>query len=149
MTDLKPPLNSEETPEEPDSFDVFTKEAMRVAVVGSRDFPDLATVKDFVNLLPNGSVIVSGGARGVDTAAYEAALERGLGTKIYYADWEKHGKSAGFIRNQDIVKDADLVVLFWDEQSKGTEHTLALVKKWDKAYMLFVPGEKEEPNEVA
>ena len=46
---------------------------MRVAVVGSRSFPQLDNVRWFVNELPEGVIVVSGGAHGVDTAAAQAA----------------------------------------------------------------------------
>lgn len=55
-----------------------------VAIVGSRDFPDLYRVRHFVVRLTRkypGVHVVSGGARGVDQAAEHAALRCGL--KVY------------------------------------------------------------------
>jgi len=37
---------------------------MKIGVVGSRDYPDLEEVWNFVIALPDDTVIVSGGARG-------------------------------------------------------------------------------------
>lgn len=51
---------------------------MKIAVVGSRTFPDLTQVVDFVRELPLDAVVVSGGARGVDQAAEWAAKAREL-----------------------------------------------------------------------
>ena len=50
----------------------------RVAVVGSRAHPNLDIVHAYVRSLPPGTVVVSGGAEGVDRAAEEAAIECGL-----------------------------------------------------------------------
>lgn len=50
---------------------------MIVAVVGSRNFPNLMAVRRRVLLLPDDSLIVSGGARGVDATAEHAAREEG------------------------------------------------------------------------
>jgi predicted Rossmann fold nucleotide-binding protein DprA/Smf involved in DNA uptake len=41
----------------------------RVAIIGSRDYPDLERVRAYVRRLPTGTVFISGGARGVDSAA--------------------------------------------------------------------------------
>jgi hypothetical protein len=46
---------------------------MRVGIVGSRNYNPLAAVREFVERLPYRQTIVSGGARGVDRAAEDAA----------------------------------------------------------------------------
>lgn len=102
---------------------------MNVAIVGSRDYPDMAAVRSYVRTLPNGTTVVSGGARGVDSVAEAAARNGGLAVRIFEAQWDKHGRRAGFLRNQDIVAAADKVVAFWDGTSRGTEHTIVLALK--------------------
>ena len=52
--------------------------------------------------------------------------------KEHKPDWVKHGKSAGFVRNELIVSDADIVFAFWDGKSKGTAHDIQLAKKQNK-----------------
>ena len=111
---------------------------MRVAVIGSRDYQHLDVVKMYVNDLAEGVIVVSGGARGVDTAAHEAAKARGLTSKIYLADWSK-GKGAGFARNSEIVKNSDLVVAFWDGTSKGTLDTVMKAKVAGVPVIVFGP----------
>lgn len=105
---------------------------MRVAIVGSRNFSQPERVREFIIDLGPGVEIVSGGARGVDTWAEEAARECRLTVKVFPADWSK-GKGAGFTRNHDIVNYADVVVAFWDGQSRGTAHTIQIAReacKW-------------------
>lgn len=98
---------------------------MKIAIVGSRNYPDLKEVAKYVEeQLQDGDVVISGHAFGVDRAAEFAALKRGLKVEVFPADWKKYGKKAGFIRNIDIVKAADRVVAFWDGVSKGTGHTI-------------------------
>lgn len=99
---------------------------MRVAVIGSRDFPDLDRVDRFVEQLEAGTIVVSGGARGVDYAADQAALRNGLGFEVHKAEWDKEGKIAGKLRNYRIVKRADRVVAFWDGMSTGTSHAVTV-----------------------
>lgn len=104
---------------------------MKVAIVGSREYPNMKQVLDFVASLPEYTEVVSGGARGVDTFAQKAAEARwDLDISIFPADWNRHGKGAGYIRNREIVEYADYVVAFWDGKSSGTKHTIKLAKEW-------------------
>lgn len=80
----------------------------------------------FVSGLVKNAVVVSGGAAGVDTWAVEAAANRGLGTRIFEADWDQHGRKAGPIRNKQIVDAVDELVAFWDGRSRGTLGTVAM-----------------------
>lgn len=91
-----------------------------VAIIGSRDFDRLDLVVEYVQALPKGTVVVSGGARGVDRIATVTAHNAGLVTKVFYPDWEGLGKGAGFARNAQIIEAADRVVAFWDGKSTGT-----------------------------
>jgi len=50
---------------------------VRVAVVGSRSYPDLDEVSAFVDALPESTTLISGGAAGVDTAVEPRARLRG------------------------------------------------------------------------
>jgi hypothetical protein len=72
----------------------------RVAVIGSRTYWNLKTVRDFVAQLPQGCTV--GGARGVDQTAEQAARAQGIPVQTYPADWSKFGKSAGIRRNHDM-----------------------------------------------
>lgn len=116
-----------------DDSELLSKdEVMKVAIVGSRDYKPLSEVTDFVNHLPDDTIVVSGGARGVDSTAEKAAKKRGLRTIIFPAEWDKYGKSAGFLRNRSIVTAADMVVVFWNGRSRGTMHAIKLAEEMYK-----------------
>lgn len=104
----------------------------KIAVIGSRDFPNQYLVERVVYLFPRNWIVVSGGARGVDTWAAETAKHHRRKTEVKHAEWGKYGKSAGFIRNNEIVRSADLVIAFWSGNSKGTKHTIQLAKYLNK-----------------
>lgn len=101
---------------------------MKVAIVGSRDWPDLDQVRKYVCGLSPDDVVVSGGADGVDDAAEKEAKRMNLARLIYPAQWRRYGKSAGYIRNKKIVEAADRVVAFWFKQSRGTGHTIEITE---------------------
>jgi len=97
---------------------------MKVAIVGSRDWPLPQEVIGVVAALPEGTIVVSGGAVGVDTVAAYTAKRRGLEVVEHIPDWKGDGKAAGFIRNQLIVDDADRMVAFQFNGSKGTQDSI-------------------------
>lgn len=107
---------------------------MKVAIVGSRNFRSFSVLKnrmDFYlkNQNPEEITIISGGANGADTLARLYAKEECYKMIEHLADWDKHGKSAGFIRNNLIVEAADVLVAFWDGTSKGTLSSIKLAEK--------------------
>lgn len=117
---------------------------MKIAIVGSRGFPDIDLICEFVDSLPEGTTVISGGAKGVDTIAEKAARKRGLEVIIYPAEWDnfelpnarikknKWGRefnvTAGIERNKKICEEADEVIAFWDGMSKGTHFTIEYAK---------------------
>lgn len=116
----------------------------RVVVVGSRDFPDEEMVAEHVTNLPPDTVVISGGASGVDTWAEQAAEFAGLETDIYPADWEAHGKRAGYVRNRTMVEEADRIVAFWDGESRGTRHSIKLAMESGKPLDIYVRREASD-----
>lgn len=109
---------------------------IRVAVVGSRGI----TAVDLSQFLPrNCCLIVSGGARGVDTIAEQYAKDHGIKTLIIRPDYERYGRSAPIRRNDIIVDNADLVLAFWDGESHGTKYTIDYAKKTGKPVKIHVP----------
>lgn len=104
---------------------------MKVAIVGSRKFRSLHLVKEYVNNLPEDTIVVSGGAKGVDTAAKIAAEARGLPKpKVFKPKYDKYPKHlAPLMRNSEIVEFSDRVVAFWNGYSGGTQDTLRKARK--------------------
>jgi hypothetical protein len=116
---------------------------MKIAIVGSRTFGDRIedtkvrnAVKAYVASLPSDTVIVSGGASGVDTWAENAARECGLGVIVFKPDWKLYGKSAGMIRNGQIIEAADSVVAFWNGGSSGTANSIERAKRAGKPVVI-------------
>lgn len=102
---------------------------MYIAIVGSRNFSNLDLVKQFINTLDNReTIIVSGGATGVDNCAKWYGEKAGFRTKIFYANWARDGKQAGFNRNSELVNFIKIqqgsIHAFWDGKSKGTLNTI-------------------------
>lgn len=127
-------------------------EPLHVAIVGSRDFPYPQLVTEYVHRrVPVGSVVISGGARGPDKVAEEAARARAdlPEPRIYIAAWRRPDgsldRAAGMRRNHAVVKAGDRVVAFWYRQSGGTGHTLGLAQGQGKPVEIWY-AEKEPPG---
>jgi len=98
---------------------------LKVAIVGSRRFPDPQRVSDYVNSLPPRASIITGSASGVDAAATKAARAKGIPVQVVPASFDEladASKSAA--RNQRLVDACDILVAFWDGSSKGTRATV-------------------------
>jgi predicted Rossmann fold nucleotide-binding protein DprA/Smf involved in DNA uptake len=115
----------------------------RVAIVGSRPERDTAAnearkvaVYALVKALPHGTIVVSGGAEGVDYWAQNAAAVYGLIAIVVHPAWRRPDgtgdRGAGIKRNAVIVELADRVVAFWDGSSRGTASTIELARKAGK-----------------
>ena len=106
---------------------------MKIAIIGSRDFTDRnllnSTLEPYKSKI---TLVVSGAARGADKLGEQWAIDNDIETLIFPADWDNHGKAAGFIRNQDIIKNCDGAVAFWDHISNGTRHSISLCEKYNK-----------------
>ncbi|MGL5692077.1 MAG: SLOG family protein [Bacteroidales bacterium] len=112
----------------------------KLAVVGSRDFSNyekLSYILDSIRNMYEITHIVSGGARGADKLGELYASHHGIPTIIFTPDWDKYGKAAGFIRNNDIIKASDIVLACWDGISKGTEHSMNISKDTGKPLLVY------------
>jgi len=100
---------------------------MKAAIVGSRTFNDysqLHWVLDKLRVMFSIDGFVSGGAKGADRLAEIYASTCKIPIEVIKPNWEEHGKSAGFIRNAEIINAADIVVAFWDGRSRGTRDSI-------------------------
>jgi hypothetical protein len=106
---------------------------MKVIIAGGRGFSDFQLMNSKCNevLLESGEdiEIVSGTAKGADKMGEHYASIRGFGVKQFPANWGSHGKAAGYIRNKDMADYADMLIAFWDGESKGTQHMINLARE--------------------
>jgi len=103
----------------------------RIIIAGSRNFHDKALVLQALTevtqgLNPSQIQIVSGGARGADALGEEIAKQFNTNLAIFPAQWNIHGKSAGYLRNELMAENADVLLAFWKDKSKGTNHMINL-----------------------
>lgn len=66
------------------------------------------------------SLLINGGASGADMLAFMWAVENEIPTETYKADWSKHGKAAGPIRNAEMLSRGNPDVCIAFEGGRGT-----------------------------
>ncbi len=105
---------------------------MRVLVCGGRDFanwPSLMRHLDPLLIKFPDIFVISGAARGADKIAVEWAILNNVPFKEYPAHWDRYGKSAGVIRNKEMLVRGkpDLVVAF--PGGRGTDNMCKQAEK--------------------
>lgn len=111
------------------------KDKKSIIVAGGRDFNDYQYLKKtLLDIVGDDTKyvfeIVSGTAKGADSLGEQFAHEHFVQLKRFPADWDTHGKSAGYIRNKQMSEYADACVIFWDGKSKGTNHMINLASEF-------------------
>lgn len=103
----------------------------RVLVCGGRDYNDYDRLEDELNLLwrvHGDFVVISGMARGADSLAVRYAEQYNCPLEKFPALWDVHGRSAGYIRNKQMLVEGkpDIVVAF--PGGKGTENMVKIAR---------------------
>jgi hypothetical protein len=106
---------------------------MKLIIAGSRSLEDYSWMETKLdNILSNTSepiLVLSGGAKGADRLGERYAKERGFETTVMPADWETHGKKAGYLRNKQMAQKCTHAVIFWDGKSPGSRHMIEICEK--------------------
>lgn len=106
----------------------------RIIVAGSRGFDDYGLLDHklthlFQRLSPADTVVISGTARGADSMAEHWAGQHKFDVLHFPAQWNVHGRRAGYVRNEQMLEMATGLVAFWDGQSRGTAHMIDIAKR--------------------
>ena len=110
-------------------------EDFRVIIAGCRNFYNYEMLKERCEFFlqnkmnTHNVIILTGHASGADTLGENFAIDHNLQCELYPADWKRHGKAAGPIRNAEMAEVADALIAFWDGQSHGTKSMIELAKR--------------------
>jgi len=108
---------------------------MRVGVVGSRGL----TVDNLGDYLPSETtMLVSGGARGIDACAQQYAQANNIPITEFLPEYDKYGKSAPLKRNIQIVQHSNFMLIIWDGKSRGTQHVITNCKKLNVPFKIIL-----------
>lgn len=118
---------------------------MVVCIAGSREITEYKLVCAAVDA--SGfriSEVVSGHARGIDSLGERWALDNAVNAKIFKADWKKHKRAAGPIRNEKMAKylkeNSGALISIWDGISTGSADMIDRAKDYGIPTFLVVPA---------
>lgn len=116
---------------------------IKIVIAGSRNFDNFIFLMSRMDFLLGKSnledvQIISGTARGADQLGERYASMRGIKVLRMPAEWDKFGKSAGYMRNEEMAQEATHCVVFWDGVSKGTKHMMDLAKKYELITRVYI-----------
>jgi hypothetical protein len=109
------------------------KASIKVLVCGGRDFNDQYFLYRILGTLHEGkppiAEVIHGAAKGADQMAGAWAIQNRVPVRSFPADWNKHGKAAGPIRNEQMLREGkpDLVVAF--PGGRGTAHMCRIAEE--------------------
>ena len=117
--------------------DIVNPQPIKVEAVfvgGSRGFEDQDAVTTKIASLQKGSVVLVSPTHGAAAAVRNAALKLGLEMHVHTARFEKYptAEAAYFARDEEMIRDADRVVVFWNGCSPGTGHEVEYAKEIGK-----------------
>ena len=111
---------------------------VRLIIAGSRTCPEeVEIVSDAIHEMHHNLIdlsridlVISGKARGGDTAGELWARHEGIPILGMAADWDKHGRKAGYLRNEDMAEVAThcLILRVGGESSKGSTHMINIAR---------------------
>lgn len=117
---------------------------IRTIIAGSRGYGSIKLIKEAVE--ESGfsvTEIISGRAKGVDTAGEGYAYSADIDLVMFPANWNKHGRAAGPIRNRRMAEYAaadksrpGALIAVWDGKSRGTESMIKIAH--DEGLKVFI-----------
>ena len=108
---------------------------MVLGIAGSRSI-DIPIPEE---LMPEGiDLIITGGARGIDKAARDYAHSHNIPVTEILPEYNLYGRSAPLKRNELIINKADVIYVFWDGKSRGSEYVIKRCNELDKYCKTFL-----------
>ena len=113
----------------------------RILVTGSRDWWDVDYIHEVLDEYLDccNITLMSGDCpKGADVIAINYACFRGWDIDLYPAQWDEYGRSAGYVRNYEMVMDGpDVCLAFIRNRSKGATHTAEAAQRYGIETRIF------------
>ena len=111
---------------------------MKLLIAGSRSIKDYDLEK---HIPEDTTVIITGGAGGIDTLAEKFADKKRLSKLILRPQYDLFGRAAPLKRNEKMVELCDMALIIWDGCSRGTKYTIDYADKMGKKVILITDSD--------
>ena len=110
---------------------------MKVVITGSRTITDRVAVAKAIKMSGfDITEVVCGKATGVDRLGETWAIANEIPVKEMPANWQKHDRAAGPIRNGEMAAYCDAAIILWDGKSRGALDMIRKIKPTTKPYFI-------------
>lgn len=100
---------------------------MRIGFTGGRDYSNELLVSQVVQLFWEAEVHVGDCPTGLDKMVRFRRYEFDYPCFVHKADWDKHGRAAGPIRNKELIDSIEFLIAF--PGGKGTANCIAQARE--------------------
>lgn len=118
----------------------------KIIIAGNKYFTDKAFVYrtldkylDFLFEPGKNPMILNGGSGGVDYLARQYANENSVGCKTLYANWNEYGNKAGFIRNNEMATEGEILIAFHNGDKYTSSMIVTAIKKGLEVHVVTIP----------
>ncbi len=108
---------------------------MKLLIVGSRSIKEYDLGK---HVPAETTMIITGGADGIDTLAEKYADEKRLSKLILRPQYDLYGRGVPLKRNEKMVELCDMALIVWDGCSRGTRYTINYANRIEKKVILIM-----------
>lgn len=113
---------------------------MKILFTGHRNKLANSKALDHLREKHLADIWMHGGAVGFDNQIAKYAEKYGLKTEVHLPEYEKYGKRAPLVRNDEMLALCDLVVALYDGRDRGgTFYTITQARKLKKRVIIIVP----------
>ena len=81
--------------------------------------------------------IISGGAKGIDRCARDYSEKNHILIMDILPEYELYGRRAPLLRNDVIIRQSDMMYIFWDLKSRGTYYVIKKCIELNKPFRVF------------
>lgn len=128
--------------------DRLNGKSLRAIIAGSRpvDGDSIVSLDKMTDLIEDLKLdlktVVCGDAMGVDNMGAKYAEVKGLKVKHMPAKWKETpngpvDRAAGYKRNAEMARYGDILIAFWDGESRGTAHMVSIMRDLGKPIYMF------------
>lgn len=122
---------------------------MKVIIAGSRHYTPQQADALVQNAIAQAgweiTHVINGTAKGIDQAGARWARKNKIPVINFPPDWKTHGKKAGPLRNTEMLKNADALIIIWNGKSKGSKNMLTQAKnKRIPIHQTITPEQEEQ-----
>ena len=116
---------------------------MKVIIAGSRTIVAFSilvdVIKEFDKIDKNITIteVVCGGAKGVDKLGSLWGSRHNIPIRLFPADWERYGRKAGMVRNEEMADYAEAAIILWDGKSSGTANMIDFAKQYNLTTLVY------------